>query len=75
MAAKGIDPATFQFVAQCLNHCATACPTGFVIFLLNKRAQIKDSYALAFTNNSNELPFTSINSTSGKQSELSINML
>jgi hypothetical protein len=21
-----IDPATFRFVAQCLNHCATACP-------------------------------------------------
>jgi hypothetical protein len=23
---KGIDPATFRFVAQCLNHCATARP-------------------------------------------------
>jgi hypothetical protein len=22
----GIEPATFQFVAQCLNHCDTACP-------------------------------------------------
>jgi hypothetical protein len=22
----GIDPETFPFVAQCLNHCATACP-------------------------------------------------
>jgi hypothetical protein len=22
----GIEPATFWFVAQCLNHCATACP-------------------------------------------------
>jgi hypothetical protein len=22
----GIDPATLRFVAQCLNHCATACP-------------------------------------------------
>jgi hypothetical protein len=23
---SGIDTATFRFVAQCLNHCATACP-------------------------------------------------
>jgi hypothetical protein len=25
---SGIDPATFRFVAQCLNHCATTCPTA-----------------------------------------------
>jgi hypothetical protein len=26
MTPSVIDPATFRFVAQCLNHCATACP-------------------------------------------------
>jgi hypothetical protein len=26
MTPSGIDLATFRFVAQCLNHCATACP-------------------------------------------------
>jgi hypothetical protein len=29
MTPPGIDPATFRFAAQCLNHCATACPQLF----------------------------------------------
>jgi hypothetical protein len=26
----GIEPATFRFVAQCLNHYATACPYAYI---------------------------------------------
>jgi hypothetical protein len=28
---SGIDPATFRFVAQCLNNCATECPRQLLI--------------------------------------------
>jgi hypothetical protein len=34
MTPSGIDPATFWFVAQCLNHCATVCPS--VLWYPNK---------------------------------------
>jgi hypothetical protein len=30
MTLSGIEPTTFRFVAQYLNHCATAVPTGAV---------------------------------------------
>jgi hypothetical protein len=44
MAPSGIDLATFWFVAQCLNHCATTCPPYYWILLLNymsKKGKIK----------------------------------
>jgi hypothetical protein len=31
MTPSGIDPATFWFVAHCLNHCVTACP-GVLVY-------------------------------------------
>jgi len=31
MALAGIEPATFQFVAQHLNHCATAVPNPYSV--------------------------------------------
>jgi hypothetical protein len=37
MIPSGIDPATFRFVAQCLNHCVTACPHIKCMHLSNSR--------------------------------------
>ena len=36
MTPAGIEPATFRFVAQHLNHCATAVPTYKVYLLPNR---------------------------------------
>jgi len=33
MTPAGIEPATFRFVAQRLNHCATAVPLAIVVVL------------------------------------------
>jgi len=35
MTPAGIEPATFRFVAQHLNHCATAVPSSGTAFLQN----------------------------------------
>ena len=32
MTPSGIEPATFRFVAQHLNHCATAVPQRYVVY-------------------------------------------
>ena len=32
MTPAGIEPANFRFVAQHLNHCATAVPLKFTVF-------------------------------------------
>jgi hypothetical protein len=34
MTQSGIDPATFRFIAQCLSHCATACPVMYICIYL-----------------------------------------
>jgi len=43
MASAGIEPTTFQFVAQHLNHCATAVPViivySVILACISKRKQ------------------------------------
>ena len=36
MTPAGIEPASFRFVAQHLNHCATAVPLRYVLYLLER---------------------------------------
>ena len=47
MTPAGIEPATFQFVAQHLNHCATAVPTFIWYVNENNIFKIQD---VKFTN-------------------------
>jgi hypothetical protein len=48
MTPSGVVPATFRFVAQCLNHCATACPCVICILpiFLNSYYVILDTSKL-----------------------------
>jgi hypothetical protein len=41
---SGIDPATFQFVVQCLNHCATACKVRTLILTLELQWGVAINY-------------------------------
>jgi hypothetical protein len=42
MTPSGIDPATFRFLEQCLNHCATACPhIKWVVLLIFRRTHVE----------------------------------
>jgi hypothetical protein len=34
MTPSGIEPATFRFVAQYLNHCATTAPIIIIIIII-----------------------------------------
>jgi hypothetical protein len=38
---SGVDPATFRFVVQYLNHCATACPTIFKVQDFKIESEVK----------------------------------
>ena len=41
MTPSGIEPATFRFVAQYLNHCATAVVTWKIVSFINLLSEIK----------------------------------
>jgi hypothetical protein len=42
MSPSGIDPATFWFVAQYLNHCATALLVVF--FIMNHQCMVMNDF-------------------------------
>jgi len=41
LTPAGIEPVTFQIVAQHLNHCATAVPGENTIYLGNEKEETK----------------------------------
>jgi hypothetical protein len=50
MTPSGIGPATFWFVAQCLNHCATAWPWLFLLRLIMHGTDITLSLSFCLDN-------------------------
>jgi hypothetical protein len=44
---SGIDPATFRFAAQCLNHCSTACP--LVFFFVGTSLSISSGHLIGYS--------------------------
>jgi len=48
MTPAGIEPATFRFVAQHLNHCATSAPTFFLRF---SNSALRRQYTCRILNN------------------------
>jgi hypothetical protein len=49
MTPSGIDHATFRFLAQCLNHCATACPPIYIWQNKDKSTLIWELYIFSDT--------------------------
>jgi len=47
MTPAGIEPTTFLFVAQHLNHCATAVPTYLLFNPLNIQVHAENSFTFS----------------------------
>ena len=64
MTLAGIEPATFRFVAQHLNHCATAVPTPLhlvgLLFNVNYDAR-NHEFKILLTSSLTPFPLFSIN--------------
>ena len=48
LTLAGIEPATFRFVAQHLNHCATAVPNSELVIFIHNSGYAVYCYELKF---------------------------